>query len=161
VHLLGELAQVSVLALVLVQALAAHVPAPVVHVPALVALALVDLVVLVLVAQVALALVDLVVLVLVLVLVLVDLVAPADLVVLVLVAALAAAVLAAVPAAAVLVVRATVNVAHRVRNRVHVVVENLKNCSRSSRNTPTAMLLFQRAPSWWSVDLLHKNLHQS
>jgi hypothetical protein len=123
-------------------------------------------VVLVLVAAlVAHAQVALVALVQVLVLVLVALaaqVALAVLAVLVLVAVLVAAALAAaVLAAAVLVVRAMVNVVHHVRSRVHVVVENLKNCSRNSRSTPTAMPLFQRAPSWWNVDLLHKNLRPS
>lgn len=145
------LAQVHAQVQVLVLALVAHVPAQAVHALVLAALAQVALVVLVLVVQV--------VHVPVLVLVPVDPAARVALVVLVLV--VAPAVLVAVPAAAVLVVRATVNVAHHARSRAHVVAENLKNYSRSSRNTPTAMPLFQRAPSWSSVDLLHKNLHQS
>lgn len=125
---------------------------------ALVVRVLADLVVHAQVALVDLALADLVVRVLVLVLVLV---APADLVVLVLVAHLVVAAPAAHLVVAVLVVHATVNAVLRVRSRVRVAAENSKNCSRSSRNTPTAMLLFQWAPSWWSVDLLHKNLLRS
>jgi hypothetical protein len=113
-------------------------------------------------APVVLVLVALVVLALVLALVLVDPVAQVALVVHAPAAVLEAAVLvAAVLVVAVLAVHAMVNVVHHVRNHVHVVVENLKNCSRSSRNTPTAMPLFQKAPSWWSVGLLHKNLHPS
>lgn len=63
--------------------------------------------------------------------------------------------------AVVLVVHATVNVAHRARSRVHDVAENLKNCSRSSRNTQTATHLFPKEQSSLSVDLLHKNLRRS
>jgi hypothetical protein len=116
---------------------------------------------LVLVARALVAQVVLVAHVLVLVLALVAPVVQVALVVLVLVAALAAAVLVAVLVAAVLVDRATVNVVHPARNRVHVVVENLKNCNHSSRNTPIAMPRFQKAPLSLNVAHLHKSLLRS
>ena len=121
---------------------------------------------LVLVARALVAQVVLVAHVLVLVLALVAPVVQVALVALVLVAALAAAALAAAVlvaalVAAVLVDRATVNVVHHARNRVHVVVENLKNCNHSSRNTPIAMPRFQKAPLSLNVAHLHKSLLRS
>jgi hypothetical protein len=149
-HVLAQAVSVQVLAVVLVVpvfvlVLVAHAPVVLVDsVPVLV-----DLAVLARVAPVVL------VVVLVLVLVLADLVvlvahAPAVPVVL-----LAQAVLVAVHApAAVLaapVVHATVNVAHLARSHVHVAGANSTNCSRSSRSTRTAMLLYPKARSSSSV----------
>jgi hypothetical protein len=105
------------------------------------ALALAVLVLVALVALVARVPAALVVLVLVVHLVLVGvlvLVAPVDLVQ---VAPVAVLVLVAV-----LVDRVTVSVVHLARSHAHVVVLSLMNCSRSSRVTPTAMLLFLKAP---------------
>jgi len=136
---------VVLVVLVFVLVLVAH--APVVLVDSV--LVLVDLAVLARVAPVVL------VVVLVLVLVLADLVvlvvhAPAVPVVL-----LAQAVQVAVHApAAVLAapaVHATVSVAHLARSHVHVAGANSTNCSRSSRSTRTAMLLYPKARSSSSV----------
>jgi hypothetical protein len=97
------------------------------------------------VALVAHAPAALVVLVLVVHLVLVAVLAPeAVLVDLVLVALVVALVLVEVLVAQ--VDRATVSVAHLARSHVHVAGVSSMNCSRSSRATPTAMLLFLKAP---------------
>lgn len=141
----AQVLAVVLVVLVFVLVLVAH--APVVLVDSV--LVLVDLAVLARVAPVVL------VVVLVLVLVLAGLVvlvvhAPAVPVVL-----LAQAVQVAVHApAAVLAapaVHATVSVAHLARSHVHVAGANSTNCSRSSRSTRTAMLLYPKARSSSSV----------
>jgi hypothetical protein len=116
---------------------------PVVLVDSVLALAV--LVLVALVALVARVLVDLVVLVLVVHLVLVGVLAPVavlvDLVDLVQVAPVEVLALVVV-----LVDRVTVSVVHLARSHARVVVLSSMNCSRSSRVTPTAMLLFLKAP---------------
>jgi hypothetical protein len=166
-----------VVALLLVTLVLASVLVPVAHAPALVApdsvlvlvvdqvlvvlvaLELVDLVVLVPVAQVAL-----VVHVLVLLLALADLVVlvahvPAALVLVVLAQAalVAVLVLVAVPAAHVI----TVSVVHLARSHVRVAEQSLMNCSRSSLAIQIAMHQCLKAPSSSSVEHRHKSLRRS
>jgi hypothetical protein len=152
-HVPAQAVSAQVLAVVLVVpgfvlVLVAH--APVVLVDSV--LVLVDLVVL---ARVVPAVLAALVVVLVLVLVLADLVVLAAHAPAVPVALLAQAVPVAVHApAAVLAapaVHATVSVAHLARSHVHVAGANSTNCSRSSRSTRTAMLLYPKARSSSSV----------
>ena len=143
-HVQAQVVSAQVLAVVLVAQV--FVLVLVAHVPVVLAVS-----VLVLVAHVVpAALVALVARVLVLVLVLAALVVlvhvpavpVAHLVQVVLAAVRVPAVVLAAPA-----VHATVNVVHLARSHVHVAGANSTNCSRSSRSTRTAMLLYPKARS--------------
>jgi len=130
-----------------------------------VALAVVVPVALVVAVLAALAVVVLVALVVAPVLAVLVLVGPVALVALVGDAALAApAVVLAVPVVVPVAgpeVDRMVNVVHRVRSRVPVVVENSTSLSPNTPRIPRAMLRCQRAPSSSSVEFQPKSLLRS